>query len=468
MTEAVAVKPCRFGWIQLYTGILLIVTGIVLNGSLVSKVNSMNGRYGFTKVTASLKNQLDRSGQKGLTLNEALRLEQFLNNGVIAYSANPVTNLNVSFENQTCQAQIQGVNYRYPEFSQLKLAQGAFWSRAGDAGAQMVTVIDQELAWNLFKATRVVGRVLHLGNRPVRIIGVIGKENSVFDWLTDSGVPKLYLPAATLLSIDNQARITNLEWLTADTSTLDLNKTILGGALQQIGKNPDDFVMIDWNIKRVLLEQKPRLLTLVIGMLIMFTLLRYLLREFQTVYFTIKEGCRSEYLLTVLKMQTQVIRGAAFKISLCLGAILLLWLGCAFQPYIPPRYIPDELINISYYIDLYQSEISTGIAELGYIPSYAEQLLHPAEALTSWVFILGLAGGLPLLYVGFAKLKVSGIGPDQIMLRCGMVMLGNVFIIAICARMMEVPLVMDLRSILIIWAFVFVKVLISSYLRHEA
>ena len=461
MTEAVAVKPGRLGWIQLYTGILLIVMSIVLNGSLVSKITSMNDRYGFTKVTASLKNQLDRSGQKGLILNEALWLEQFLNNGVITYRANPVTNLNVTFENQTCQAQILGVNFRYPEFYQLKLLQGAFWNRSGDAGAQMVAVIDQELAWNLFKATRVVGRVLHLGNWPVRIIGVIEQENSVFDWLTDSGVPKLYIPAATLLSIDNQARITNLEWLTADTGTLDLNKTILSGALQQIGKNPDDFTLIDWNIKRVLLEQKPRLLTLVIGILIVFTLLRYLVQEFQTVYFIVKVGCRSEYLRTVLKMKVQVIRGSAFKIILCLGAILLLWLGCAFKPYIPPRYIPDELIDITYYVDLFQSGIQTGIAAMGDIPSHTEQLLHQAEMSTSWLLILGLAGGLPLLHIGLSGVKRTGTGPYQIMLRCGLGVLGATLITAICAWLLGVPPVMDLRNIWIVWAFVFGKALTS-------
>ena len=452
-------KAGRWVWIQIYGGILFLVAGVVLNGALALKAGDMNGRYGFGKVTASLSNQLDPARQRGLTVYEARRLEQYIGDGGMTYCAKAADNSHVSFEERAYQAQILGVNCLYPEFIRLKMLQGSFWNPSGDSNAQPVAVIDQDLAWNIFKSANVSGRVLRLFNHPVRIIGVIARDDSLFAWLTDSGTPKLYVPAATLLSLDPHARITELEWQTPENSTLDLNKAVLTGALQKTGKNPADYQIIDWNIKRVIIAQKPRLLTFCTGLLVMWLLLRYLRREIQITYLTLKEACRYDYLRKVLTRHRKVIGITALKTVFCLSAIWLLWLGCVFKPYIPPRYIPDELTNMVYYFDLFRDSIRTGVAALGYIPSHPEQVLHRTEMITNGLFVLGLAGGLPLLYSGFTGFKKAGTSVDRIMLGCGLGMLGSVFVIAFSARLVGVPLVIDMRSIVIIWTLVFGKTL---------
>jgi hypothetical protein len=257
--------------------------------------------------------------------------------------------------------------------------------------------------------------------------------------------------------LDSKARVTEVEWQTSDTSALDLNQTVLKSALQQAGQNPVNYNITDWNIRRVLLEQKPRLVTLAMGLLIILMLLRYLLRKIRNVYSALKEGSRYEYLGKVLKLKVDMIRGVVLKIIVVLGVIILIWLGCVFKPYIPPRYIPDELINTAYYFNLFESGIREGIANQGYIPSHSERILRQTEALTSWLLLLGLVGGLPVLYSGLAKLKTAGIGPERIMVHGGLGMVGAVLGMVVIAGMMGILLVVDLRSVLIIWGLVFGK-----------
>ena len=56
-----------------------------------------------------------------------------------------------------------------------------------------------------------------------------------------------------------------------------------------------------------------------------------------------------------------------FEIALAITGIVLIWLGIKFKPYIPPAYIPDELINIAYYSDLIKAFDSERSAKHGAI-----------------------------------------------------------------------------------------------------
>jgi len=453
-------KKIKAVWILTFSGILLILSFIVLGTGLVAECSRLNGEYSMQKVLVSVKNQLDRQGSNSFSIEDIKRLKKELSTKDISYTAQSgLINTSVSNGSTVLPARLTGVDHRYPPFSGLTLKEGSFITQKQEEEGAMVAVIDDELAWNLFKTVHAAGKTLELFDGIFRITGVVEKDSTLIGKLTDDGLPDVYIPASVLLELDATARITALQIKTADTGTLDQNRTNVSNVLGQIGKDPSNYNISDNNLKFALMEQKPLLFVFILGMASMLMLLVHIKNCIRKLYFFIRDGCRTDYFTNVLKSNLAEIGAWILEVALAILGIVLIWLGIRFKLYIPPQNIPDELINISYYSDLIKSIIQGSIQNMGYIPPHSELIVNAVDMLLNLLFNISVILGCLLLYMGFRELKALNMDSIRLIQLFGLFFILSFGILAGAAFLTGLPFMLDRKSILVVWAFVFLNIL---------
>ncbi|RYD02139.1 hypothetical protein N752_27190 [Desulforamulus aquiferis] len=76
----------------------------------------------------------------------------------------------------------------------------------------------------------------------------------------------MYIPIKKLVEFESSFKITSLEVETRDIGTTGRNVADFKTALSSIGQDPANYKIIDYNMERLLLEQKNLLRNFVVGM----------------------------------------------------------------------------------------------------------------------------------------------------------------------------------------------------------
>lgn len=443
-----------------FSGILLMLSIIVLGKALVIECSRLNGGYSMQKVLVSVKNQIDSQGTNSFSLDDIDRLKKELSTEDISYTAQSgLIKPLVSNGGTVLPVRLTGTDYTYPLFNGLALEEGSFITKAHQEEGAMVAVIDEELAWDIFKTVKATGKTLDIFGGVFRIIGVVKKDDSIIGKLTDDGLPDVYIPAAVMLELDDTARITALQIKTVDAGTLDQNTADISSALRQIGKNPANYNISDFNLRYTLMKQQPLLFVFILGAASMLIILVHIKNLIKRLYFLIRDGCRADYFSNVIKGNLAGIVVCLLKTALAFLGIALIWLGIRFKPYIPPRYIPDELTNISYYLDLIKGMIQGDIQNMGYVPPRSELVVNAANMLLGLSFCLSVVPGLLLLYMGFREIKTQNMDASRLTLIFGLLFVLSLAILAVAAFLTGLTFMLDLKSLLVAWTFVFLNIL---------
>ncbi|MGC3980422.1 MAG: MacB family efflux pump subunit [Steroidobacteraceae bacterium] len=107
------------------------------------------------------------------------------------------TNQTARYREIAASAQITGVGSEYFRVRGRKLATGSLFDAAAEQEGSQVAVIEQSTADKFFAGTNPIGEVLLLGSVPVRVIGVLEKnQNGMFN----SNVVLVYAPYTTVTS----------------------------------------------------------------------------------------------------------------------------------------------------------------------------------------------------------------------------------------------------------------------------
>jgi hypothetical protein len=323
----------------------------------------------------------------------------------------------------------------------------------------MVAVIDDELARKVFKTANVTGKTLDIYGSVFRIVGVVKREDTLIGKLTDDGIPDVYIPAAVMLELDATARITAFQVKTAGAGTPNRNIADVSAALRQIGKEPSNYNISDYNLRYSLMEQKPLLLVFILGIAAMLTLLAYIKKLMAKLYYLIRDGCRTDYFSNAIRSNLAGIGTYMLEMASALGGTALIWLGIKFRPYIPPAYIPDELINISYYSGLIKGLIEGRVQSMGYIAPHAELTVNTIDTLLNLLFCISVIPGFLLLYTGFRELKTVNTEPSALTLIFGLFFVLALIILAAAAFWAGLPFAPGLKGILVAWAFIYINIL---------
>ena len=453
-------KKSKAIWILAFSGILLALSCAVPGKALVSECSRLNGGNSMQKVLVSVKNQIDRQDKNSFSIEGIEKLKKGLATKDISCTAQSgLVSTSVSSGDTVLPVRLTGVDSMYPMFNSLTLEDGSFITEKQEEEGMMAAVIDGEAAWELFKTVNATGKTLNICGGVFRIAGVVKKEDSLIEKLTDDGLPDVYIPAAVMLELDTTARITALQIKMADAVTSDTNVTAVSTALQQMGKNASNYEISDFNQRNALMRQVPLLFAFILGMASILMLLIHIANLFKKLVAVIRDGCRKDYFSNVIKLNPVKVGAGLFETALALAGIVLIWLGIRFRLYIPSEYIPDELINISYYSDLIKSAIQGGIQNMGYVTPRPELIADTVQVLLNLLFCISAVLGGLLLHMCFRELRTLNIYSDKMLLNFGLLFILALLMSAAIAFAAGLPFMPDIKSILVVWAFIAINII---------
>ncbi|AOT68187.1 hypothetical protein Gferi_00460 [Geosporobacter ferrireducens] len=449
-------------WVLTFSGILLMLSFIILGGALVEQCVRLNGAYSMQKVLVSGKNQADPQGKNSFSIDDIKRLKKELSTKDISYTARSgLVDTPVSSGSMAFPVRLIGTDYMYPMFSGLSLEEGSFITQKQEEEGAMVAIIDEEVAWDIFRAKNATGKTIDIFGAAFRIIEVMEKDDSIIGKLTDDGLPEVYIPASVMLELDTTARINDLQIKTADANTLDQNTTEISAAIRQIGKNPSNYNINDYNLKLALMKQKPLLLVFIIGIASMLILLSHVKSLIKEIYFLIRDRCKTDYFSNVIKHNLKGIGLCILEMALSLTGIVLIWIGIRFTLYIPPQNIPDELINISYYSDLLKAAIQGGIQNRGYLAPQVELIVNVSDMLLNLFFYISFILGSLLLYAGLRELKELNMDSSRLTPVLGLLFILSMVIQIAAAFLLGLPYATDVKGVLVAWVFIYINFIIK-------
>ncbi len=164
-----------------------------------------------------------------------------------------------------------------PEFAQLRrrvLGQGRFFSAEESAAGRMVTVLDQDLAANLFGAGNPLGQQVMIQNVACRVIGVLAKDTSVFAQF-DVGPQNsyAYVPWSSWSGMFQSNRIDQLEGSTFQAADLD---TVIESAKRLLNRRhgtTDQYEALNAQQLVQAADKITRILTIIVGVVAGISLL---------------------------------------------------------------------------------------------------------------------------------------------------------------------------------------------------
>ncbi|MFZ5966468.1 MAG: ABC transporter permease [Bacillota bacterium] len=452
-------KRRKAGWVMVFSGILLTLSLIILGKAIVDECVRLNGAYSMQKVLVSEKKQAGQKGENAFSIDDINRLEKEVSTEDISYTARSgMASTSAVYGDNAYPVSLTGIDYLYTQFRGLVLEEGNYITQKQEEEGALVAVIDEELAWEIFKTDKVIGKTIDIFNAAFTIVGVVEKEASIIGKLTDDGLPDVYIPASVMLELDTTARITGLQIKMAESNLLDQNTPAVSAAISQIGKNPSSYNISDYNLKLALMEQKPLLLVSVLGLAAMLSLAAHIKNLTKELYLLIKNSCKTDYFSNVLKRKLGEIGGSILEMVLSLAGMALIWIGIRFTLYIPPENIPDELINISYYSDLIKTAIQGGVQNRGYVAPQAELIVNAADMLLNLLLCVSFVLGFLLLYAGLRELKELNMDTFKLTTALGLFFLLSLSILAVAAYLTGLPYAVNVKGILVAWVFIFLNI----------
>lgn len=456
-------KTGKQALVPLFGGIFLLLLCVIMPGSLTQKGVWLNGDIGMNKAVVTVKKSSPPAGP-GLTPREIKKLAGSLGTKEFTYNARPaLSRVPVKAGGAGVMAEVTGTNPMLPRFHRMNMLSGSFFTETAETEGADVAVIDDRLAWDAFRTENAVGETLELYGRRFRITGVVKRDASVLSKLTDNGLPQVFIPGERLFELDSGALIPVFEVRTEDPGTLDNNRRLISAALQEAGENPSGYGIVDFNIQRALLEQRPGILVFILGCVIILLLAVWIRRVLKGLVPALRQECRTDYLTGVIRKNARRTGIAAMKVLAALTAMLFVAAGIRFSLYIPPTLIPEELIDISFYFGLIREGIRNGLENQGYVAGTAEMLLNRLGMLTGWPLAIAGAAGLLSAYAGFGRLKLLRIQIHRLSLACGLFMLLSLMLLAAAAGALGLPFRPETTDILIVWAFVYINLWFYQY-----
>ena len=451
-------KPAKSAYpayLILALGILVLTWSTVLGSSLPAKLADLGGLHKTNKITATWLSKSNQPEEGSFSLKDMRRLTQYdLRDYDLAY-AMEITTSAAYQENQSL-AQVLGVNDRYDQFHQINLQSGCFLTLEQEN--QQVAVIDADLAQALFQNCNVVGLEIELYGRKFKITGVAGADHSLMGTLTDRGYGTVYIPVKILMELEADSQITSLEVETRDAGTTGLNAAVLETALASIGQDPANYKIIDYNVAGLLMEQENLLRNFVAGtveMVMLFGLLRLKIRG---IYHFCRLRLRDKYWSEMIKGDAARLVLSMAEIFALIGVLLLLWKLIRFTLYIPPENIPNELIDISFWIDLIKNGIQTGLQSAGYVASPGEIQFNILNTIQNWNLFLNIFLGWPLFLLGLYQIKPLKEKRLKVEVFCSVFMLAALSLGTALLLIIKMPPVIETGEVLRLFSSIFLTV----------
>lgn len=453
-------KRFKLAYFILATAIFILIFSTLLGTSIISKYSEINGLYKTDKVSAHVREKENIDESNVLTLEDIKHLQRFsFRNLDITYASE--NKAYVLHENNQVQADVLGVSDKYNLFHQIKLESGSFITRENKN--EMVAIVDEDLAMELFNNTQVIGMYIELYNQRFKIIGVVKPDISIVQTLADNGYGNIYIPIEHLLQYAAGSNITSLELRTESKGRIGKNISFMKDALSSIGKNASDYKIIDWNNEKVQVEEKARIGIFIAGVAVIVFLLLYAKKRTAETYRTISSSLKQSYFKDILKQNYVWLIVALIEIITSLSFVFLIWKVISFNVYIKPEYIPEELIDLKFYLELLEGLIQSGVQDVGYVPTSTELKLNLLSVMQTWNLYIFILVGFPLYYLGIKLLELNSEDIIRKIVYCCTFIAFSVVLSLLILNLFKMPIGINTASMLVIFVLIFLSVVKSDH-----
>jgi len=434
----------NFQWILFFIGTLLLTMSIVGGNSLDKQ--ELNRLIGIDQTVIRVKGS---PANDEIFFN--LKDMESLYDQKITFTALLTTEIDSKL---VC---VIGTNSEYSDFEHLQFSSGCFFDKTAEASADKVVIIDEHLAWNVFGNLNAVGNTLEIFNRKFRVVGVTASEKSIVGLLSGSGTANAFIPYSTLLEVQKNGRINSVQIRNNDTGLTGQNHTDALNVLGKLGKNPDDYYISDFNIKGALIAQKPRILAFAAGLAVIIVLFRFFMRRGQEVYIYVSKECKTDYFNNVLKDNKAILLQNLFIILSLILAMALFGMNIRFDIYIPPEYLPKQLIDLEFYLDLIKKGVSESYLNQGYMAPVAEIRSGSVLLLSNCLFYTGLLIGFPLVWI---SLELSnwddGIPLWYTLFVLGCTYIGSIGLCTVTLLLSGISPNLNIKDLAIVFSFIYI------------
>jgi hypothetical protein len=440
------------GMLLLYGGIFLLLLGISLGNGLDEQLVAGRGYYGTQQITARVRDpEAPSRSECYFTPDEVEKVGRYFQTGQFVYFAQTQQQISGKFD--SIKAKLVGVNGLYPQLNSSVFTQGSFFSREAVDRADTVAVIDDTLARELFGSETVAGLTLTILKRNFRIVGIKRTDHSIIHGLTNSQTGNVYLPFKTLIRLFPEVKIDYFQIRTEDRGAVGENSNQLTTALRVLGKAPDAYQLVDYNIEHMLLTQKPKLTLFVIGLTVICGFLKLCGSQVSESYRLLRRSLKTEYALEIIKKNAGFFGKSGLLVVLTGLAIILIWNSISFALYIAPEYIPEELNDVAFYQGLFKEKIKENVAKLGSPIPDAELTFNTIRSISNWFFLVSNGFGLIFLYGGLFLVRKQEIS-DRSLLYYSIFLVAGTIITGTLTAIAGLPGKFEVRPLILFWLLI--------------
>lgn len=450
-------KHIKTAWSLLGIGIMLLLTGIMLLLSLAQETKNINGLFSTEKITVSLKENSSANQSCRLSLDDIEQMKKLLHLKSLAYTAQSSSlDVNVRYESINTKAKVIGTNSDYQNFAELCIKNGSYFSEKDEKEKRLVAVIDERLAWLIFKTNDVIGNAIYIYNQPFKIVGVAGKNPSPISRMTGSDKPAAYIPSDRMLELDNTSFINSLE-LHTGLSKHGLDEQAVAHAIDSIGKDSAYFGIKDFNSRFLMLKQKPLMLIFLIGAVSILILIKYIIKNLVWCKDMVKKSLEDYYFWDAVKINIKNFMKLLLPSLLAAVLAAGIWECIRFALFVPTKLIPDELNNLQYYNGLLRGFLQASFSNQDYIFSQTEVLTRTVDIISTWILLIAALLGFYLVHKGFSLADINGENILGILTAAGVFIIVLIFLIVWVQAALMLPCIMDIKALLVIWGFLYIN-----------
>lgn len=454
----------HFSWALIIIGVFLITAGVILSDSLILKFCEINGSNSTNKIVVNLDNNKCCHDQSNFTYDDIEKLKNILKDAEITCTANSQTMLMENIEDPA--VNIIGVTSEYINFCTLNFKTGFLFTRLNELENDPVAIIDENLAWKVFGSLEIVGNKIEIFDKTFEIIGVTSVDKSIITVASYNEKNNIYIPLKLLQKLDEKTNINSLQIKMLNTAISANNIEVVKKALRIIEKSPVDYHIYDYNLEKKLMEQKPLLIVFISGVICILVIVLWLAGEIKELYTFIKSQYIDDYLGNILKNNLSLIFTLTLKILTIVLGVFILWNMVKFDLYIPPDHIPNELIDIKFFLNLFKRNISNSAIIRGSISSLSLIQLNIITMFLNYFFYLALFLGFPTIYAGLYQLKLQGVYAYKAILQISWIFTLSISLSVLLVFLSNMPISIDVRSLIIVFLF-FYMFSITSLKEHR-
>lgn len=379
----------------LLSGLIIMTASVYLEGCLLKQLNFVNGPVGLNQVVISFPIQDCAAGGGSLNLEDIAYLAYKLPDGGLSYLLRQ--DAVAKGGHRSAPVKVLGTNSQWYRFCNLHMQAGAFWTPEREREGQPVAVISADLAARLFGSQEVLGMNIGVYGQEFLIVGIFKPQTALLDRWTDDRVPGVYIPGEVFFKTMPHPVIREVH-IEAEPAASEHQRNTIDHLLLAMGKDPAAFTVFDYRTHQVLMSQVPQLQVFIMGLLLLLLLLRLIKAISSGMLRSLREDRGQYYPAALLKKHWRRI--AALTVGGVAAALIMVcvWKRISFDLYIPSRYIPAELIDISHFTEVIKQELSSGQRLVEYYQPSPEAELKIARVINRCFYYVIWPLGLGMVW----------------------------------------------------------------------